>query len=156
MSVYIRRFEEEDAVAVSNMVINTLQVSNIRDYSLEMIEYLVSIEKPEDILKQASRTHFYVAVEDDRIVGSGAIGKHIEDVCRLYTIFVLPQYQGRGIGKRLIEVLEKDEYALMAKRIELHASITGLRFYKALGYDFKDGKKELDDMDLYWLEKVLR
>ena len=51
--------------------------------------------------------------------------------------------------------MEKDEFALRAKRIEIPASITGLPFYQRLGYSFKDGKTELDDEHLYRLEKYV-
>ena len=51
------------------------------------------------------------------------------------------------------ETLEKDEYALRAKRIEIPASITGLEFYKKLGYDYKDNVTVPDEEGLYRLEK---
>jgi len=36
----------------------------------------------------------------------------------------------RKIGRKIIETLEKDEYFLRAKRIEVPASITAVPFYK--------------------------
>ena len=47
-----------------------------------------------------------------------------------------------------------DPYFLRAKRVEIPASITGLRFYLKMGYHFKNGNKELDDEHLYRLEKI--
>ena len=64
-----------------------------------------------------------------------------------------PEYQGRGIGRRIVETLEKDEYALRAKRIEIPASITGAPFYLKLGYRYKDGITEPDEEQLLRLEK---
>ncbi|MDZ5010316.1 GNAT family N-acetyltransferase, partial [Clostridium perfringens] len=71
----------------------------------------------------------------------------------LLTIFVLPELQGRGIGKSIIETLESDEYFLRAKRIEIPASITACEFYKKMGYNYKNGLEELDDERNYRLEK---
>ena len=51
------------------------------------------------------------------------------------------------------ETLEKDEYALRAKRIEVAASITGLEFYRKMGYDYKNGVDVPDEELLYRLEK---
>ena len=98
---------------------------------------------------------FYVAEENNVIVGCGAIGPYWDktDESSLFTIFVLPEYQGRRIGRRIVETLEKDEYALRAKRIEIPASITGLEFYKKLGYDYKDNVTVPDEEGLYRLEK---
>lgn len=71
----------------------------------------------------------------------------------LLTIFVLPDYQGKGIGKQIIETLEQDEYFLRAKRIEIPASITAVKFYKKMGYDYKNGIAGMDEEQLYRLEK---
>ena len=139
----IRRFASGDAQAVSDVIITTLRISNTRDYPPDMMEELILHMQPEDILQRASWTHFYVAEDKGRIVGCGAIGPYWgkEDESSLFTIFVLPEYQGQGVGRRIVETLEQDEYALRAKRIEIPASITGLPFYQKMGYTFKNGKR---------------
>ncbi len=65
----------------------------------------------------------------------------------------MPEYQGRGIGRQIIQTLEQDEFFKRAKRIEIPASITGLKFYQKMGYHFKDGNSSLDGEQLYRLEK---
>ena len=154
----IRRFETEDAPAVSDLIITTLRVSNTRDYPADMMEELILHMQPADILQRASWTHFYVAEDAGKIIGCGAIGPYWgkEDESSLFTIFVLPECQGKGIGRRIVETLEQDEYALRARRIEIPASITGLPFYRKLGYDFKNGCDQLDEERLYRLEKLRR
>ncbi|MBO5076276.1 MAG: GNAT family N-acetyltransferase [Clostridia bacterium] len=151
----IRKFAETDAKEVSDLIIRTLMISNTKDYPAEMMLELTRRMQPEDILERARRTHFYVAEENNVILGCGAIGPYWDktDESSLFTIFVLPEYQGRGIGRRIVETLEKDEYALRAKRIEIPASITGLEFYKKLGYDYKDNVTVPDEEGLYRLEK---
>ena len=71
----------------------------------------------------------------------------------MLTIFVLPEYQGQGVGRRIIQTLEQDEFFLRAKRIEIPASVTAVEFYKKLGYNYKNGIAELDDEQLCRLEK---
>ncbi len=153
--MHIRRFEETDAREVSDLIVRTLRVSNTRDYPPEQMEALVTRMQPGDILGRASWTHFYVAVEMGAIIGCGAIGPYWgrTDESSLFTIFVLPEWQGKGVGRRIVETLEADEYALRARRIEIPASITGLEFYKRLGYTCKDGNEQVDDEGLYRLEK---
>ena len=151
----IRKFAEADAKEVSDLIVKTLMISNTKDYPAEMMLDLTRRMQPGDILERARWTHFYVAEEKNVIVGCGAIGPYWDktDESSLFTIFVLPEYQGRGIGRRIVETLEKDEYALRAKRIEIPASITGLEFYKKLGYDYKDNVTVPDEEGLYRLEK---
>ena len=152
----IRRFTEQDAQAVSKLIITTMRISNTKDYQAELMEELVKTETPEHVLQRASWTHFYVAEEAGKIIGCGAIGPYWgkEDESSLFTIFVHPEWQGKGIGRAIVETLEQDEFALRARRIEIPASITGLPFYRKLGYDFKNGNTEIDEEQLYRLEKI--
>lgn len=151
----IRRLREQDAQAVSDLIITTIRISNVGDYPADLMEELVKTQTPEHILQRASWTHFYVAEDEDAIIGCGAIGPYWgkEDESSLFSIFVHPDYQGKGIGRAIVETLEKDEYALRARRIEIPASITGLPFYQRMGYVFKNGNSELDEEQLYRLEK---
>lgn len=151
----IRKLKEEDAQAVSELIISTIRISNTRDYAPELMEELIKTQTPEHVLERASWTHFYVAEEDGQIIGCGAIGPYWgkQDESSLFSIFVRPDRQGKGIGKAIVEALEKDEFALRARRIEIPASITGLPFYRKLGYGFKNDDNRLDEEQLYRLEK---
>ena len=154
-SMNIRRFQESDAAAVSELIRTTLQITNSRDYPPEIIDALIERETPDHILQRASWTHFYVAEADSEIIGSGAIGPYWDrqDESSLFTIFVRPDCQGKGVGKAIVETLERDPFALRAKRIEIPASITGLPFYLKMGYSYKNGIAEPDEERLYRLEK---
>lgn len=151
----IRPFTNTDAKAVSEMIIRTMRISNVKDYSPEMMEECVKSQSPENIIQRAGWTHFYVAEENNDIIGCGAIGPYWgkEDESSLFTIFVLPEYQGKGIGRQIIEKLEQDEFFLRAKRIEIPSSITGMPFYKKMGYDHKKGFEKPDEEGIYRLEK---
>ena len=151
----IRRFEETDAQEVSTLIAKTLRTTNIRDYSPAFIEQEVNVLTPEYIAWRASWTHFYVACEGEKIIGCGAIGPYwgSETESSLFTIFVLPEHQGRGIGRRIVQTLEQDEFALRAKRIEIPASVTAYECYRKLGYDHKKGADGPDEEGLFRLEK---
>lgn len=154
----IRRFEEKDAAPVSALVIRTLRVTNARDYSPEDMEALAARMQPADILQRASWTHFYVAEDAGRIVGCGAVGPYWgrEDESSLFTIFVLPECQGMGVGRGIVETLEKDEFFTRARRVEIPASVTALGFYEKMGYRKKPGCDAPDDEGMYRLEKFNR
>ena len=153
----IRRFREDDAEAVSALIIRTIRISNVKDYPAELMEEVVKSQQPANVLHRAGWTHFYVVENEGSIIGCGAIGPYWgkTDESSLFTIFVLPEYQGRGVGRRIIETLEQDEFFLRAKRIEIPSSITAVNFYRRMGYDYKNGVKELEDGVMYRLEKFL-
>ena len=147
--------QDADAEEVSALIAATLRTTNIKDYSSEDIENQVKALQPHHILERAKWMHFYVACEGGKIVGCGAIGPYWgkEDESSLFTLFVLPEYQRMGIGRKIMETLEQDEYFLRAKRIEIPASITGTPFYRKMGYDYKNGVSVPDEEGLLRLEK---
>ena len=151
----VRRFQNSDAEEVSRLIIKTLRTTNIKDYSAEYIENDVKNFSPDGVIKRASWTHFYVVCDKGTIVGCGAIGSYWgkEDESSLFNIFVLPEYQGKGVGRTIIETLESDEYFLRAKRVEIPASITACEFYKKMGYTYKNGIDVVDEEQLFRLEK---
>ena len=152
----IRRFAPADACVVRNIIHRGLREVNARDYPAKRIaEYCASFTV-EKIRHQAETAHMYVAVSDaGRVVGTGTIapywGSETESI--LLTIYVLPELIGHGIGTAIVHALERDEYSLRAKRIEIPASVTAANFYRKLGYDFKDGGRP-DGEGLIRMEKV--
>ena len=101
----IRRLTEQDAQAVSELIITTIRISNVGDYSAELMEELVKTQTPEHVMQRASWTHFYVAEDAGAIIGCGAIGPYWgkEDESSLFSIFVRPDCQGKGVGRALYE-----------------------------------------------------
>ena len=152
----IRRFQPDDAIETAQFIAKTLIISNSKDYSKEYIEANIASHSPEVLIERAQDGHMYVVCDNSRrIIGCGAIagywGSTTESI--LLTIFVLPEYQRKGIGKQIIQTLEQDEYFFRASRIEIPSSITAVEFYKKMGYEYKNGIAELDDERLYRLEK---
>ncbi len=151
----IRRFQPSDAQATSQMIAKTLRESNSKDYSEEYINETINAHSAEVLIERANEGHSYVVCDNSKIIGCGTIAGYWGSVTEsiLLTIFVLPTYQGKGVGRKIIETLEQDEYFLRAKRIEIPASITACEFYKKMGYTHKNGIDKIDNEQLYRLEK---
>lgn len=153
--VITRRFKESDAELVSHLVQRNMLEVNSKDYSLAATTKLAGQYNAEKILQIAGYAHMYVFEWKEQIVGVGAIssfwGSETESI--LLTIFVLPELHGKGIGRTIIDTLEKDELFTRAERIEIPASITGVEFYRKFGYDYKNGVRELDGEGHIRLEK---
>ncbi len=151
----IRRFSKLDAKETAQVVAETLRISNGKDYPPEYIEQCIAEHSAEALREVSKQRHMYVVCDGERIIGTGGIagywGSLTESI--LLTIFILPEYQGKGIGRKLIETLEQDEYFLRAKRIEIPASLTAVGFYRKMGYGFKNGCEEPENGLMYRLEK---
>ena len=154
--ITIREFEIKDAEAVSALIAKTMRTTNVKDYTAEVIENTISRLTPENIIQRAGWMHFYVVCECDTIIGCGAIGSYWGklDESSLFNIFVLPEYQGKSVGRKIVETLEQDEFFLRAKRIEIPSSITASEFYRKLGYNYKNGIKIIDEEHHIPMEKI--
>lgn len=154
--ITIRKFEIKDAEAVSALIAKTMRTTNVKDYPAEVIENTISRLTPENIIQRAGWMHFYVVCEGDTIIGCGAIGSYWGklDESSLFNIFVLPEYQGKGVGRKIVETLEQDEFFLRANRIKIPSSITASEFYRKLGYNYKNGIKTIDEEHHIPMEKI--
>lgn len=153
--IIIRNYDEKDADEVLNLIHrNSLEI-NAKDYGLEAMQKFVDICDAKWLSKRASFCHMYVAEENGHVVGVGGISGYFGSLTEsiILNVFVLPEYHGIGIGKKIIQTLENDEYGIRANRIEVPASITAKGFYYKLGYRFKNGIEKLDEEKHYRMEK---
>ena len=139
--------EEEETQEVSDLIAKTSRQCFIKYYPENVVERIVESLNYEGVKKRASWTHFYVIKENEKIIACGAIGPYwgSETESSLFTIFVDPEYQSKGYGRKIMEILEDDEFFKRAKRIEIPASIGAIPFYKKMGYDFKNGEMIFED-----------
>ena len=100
---------------------------------------------------------FLVWEENGRILGyayaSAPYSRAAFSWCAEPSIYLRPEARGKGIGRNIIQTLEKDEFFLRSSRIEIPSSITAVEFYRKMGYDYKNGIKEPDGEQTYRLEK---
>jgi len=144
-----------DAEMISEIIRRNLMEVNIKDYDEKSMKTLCEIYDANKVTEIASYANMYVALLDDKIVGTGSISSYwgSEDESILLTVFVVPEWHGVGIGSRIMDALETDELYMRAKRIEIPSSITARNFYMKFGYSYKGGIKKLDDEGYYRLEK---
>jgi len=120
----------------------------ISDLNNGLLDSLKSLSDPQlsfdealDIyLQVAAKTQIYVAVVDGKVVGTASLlvetkfihagGKvgHIEDVA------VQKEYQGRGIGKALVEYLIMVGMSLGCYKLILDCNLDLVPFYEQFGF----------------------
>ena len=134
--------KESDIEEVSKLIEKTARTRVVIYYPQKEIDAVCASLNYDGVKKRASWTHFYVIKENNKIVACGAIGPYWDSLTEssLFTIFVDPDYQGKGYGRKIIETLENDEFFKRAKRIEIPASMVAIPFYKKMGYEFKNGE----------------
>lgn len=158
MNVLVREYEEYDAEKISNIIMRNLFQVNIEDYGKEEIDKQAEKFKPEDIIKKFKNRLTYVAIYEGNVIGTASICNNFvkdKSIYWLLTVFVLPDYHKRGIGRILIKKLEEKATQLNAKKIVVAPSITGKNFYRKLGYEYKNGVDNLNDEGNIMMEKYL-
>ena len=54
--------------------------------------------------KYKGRGRFWLAIQDKKLIGTVAIEEVDENVAKLKRMFVLPEFQGTGIGQKLFDI----------------------------------------------------
>lgn len=75
-----------------------------------------------------------IAVANDKIIGCGRAHFNSEDEAQIRYMAVENQWQGKGVGKLILDELEKGVKQKGAKKIILHARENVIKFYEKNGY----------------------
>jgi len=126
--VDIRRATAGDAEAVYEIVLRALRETNARDYPASVIDRVV-LTLPKGVVSKLEEWQAYVAVVDGRVVGTVSLnGKTVR------AVFVHPDYQGRGIGAKLMDVVENAAKLQSERTLGVQSSITAQEFYAKRGF----------------------
>ncbi|MFN3874190.1 MAG: GNAT family N-acetyltransferase [Ignavibacterium sp.] len=75
-----------------------------------------------------------IAVENDKIVGCGRAHFNSDDEAQIRYMAVENEWRGKGVGKLILDELEKRVVEKGAKKIILHARESVVKFYEKNGY----------------------
>ncbi|MEV0897153.1 GNAT family N-acetyltransferase [Actinoplanes sp. NPDC049802] len=124
----IRLFRPADADSVAALIRLCLRTVNSRDYPPDLIDRMCAHFTPAKIKDLAGVREMFVAESE------GITGTVSRDGNKVYTMFVHPDFHGRGIGSRLLHHIEDLAAAEGFDHMETGSSITGYGFYQRLGY----------------------
>ena len=80
---------------------------------------------------------FMVAYLDDLAVGCGAVRRLDEVTAEIKRMYVDPSVRGRGVGRALVEALEREARLLGVTRIVLETGtrlVPAIKLYETMGY----------------------
>ncbi|MBP2302236.1 GNAT family N-acetyltransferase [Azospirillum picis] len=127
--VSIRPAGQGDAETISRLVISTLRESNARDYSEAVIARVGQGFRPEAVRAFIDRRRVFVAVIGHEVVGTASLDGHV-----VRTVFVKPAFQGRGIGRALMDEIGRTAIRNGITTLAVPSSVTAEPFYASLGF----------------------
>ena len=168
--VILRPFSKKDAPQVKKAALASWSFTYKDIFSETIIRDFVNTNYNIDLLCNIEKwvakgfTKFVVAENKNEILGFAQIGFEnywnqtiIRDKCRikLFRIYLVPEYLGKGIGKRLWASME--EFVLQNGKFNYYLSVhkenqIGLKFYRKNGFKIK--KDDVIAME-YEMEKNL-
>ena len=138
----LRLYEPDDLEAVFALVARTIETSYAGVYGRTAIDHFHEHHTRDEIRRAAEEGRTVLLEQDGCLLAIGAlVGDHVDRV------YVAPEQQGRGLGRRVMAVLEQRARQAGVRTIRLAASIPARVFYERLGYrlvseeshDFQDG-----------------
>ncbi|MCL2383821.1 MAG: GNAT family N-acetyltransferase [Oscillospiraceae bacterium] len=133
----IRLMQDNDVDSLYAMIKRTAEISYPTFYPSETVDLVLEQYTSKELLRaKMEKGKFYIALEEKRIVGCGCILFDTkENTSEITTVYVEPDYQGQGIGKEIMRVLESDATREKMNCIITYAALTAIPFYKRFGYE---------------------
>jgi len=131
MQISVRRAKTEDAEQICQVHITSVRELCKSDYTPEQIEAWVSKLNPEghrQAIENLTKVMF-VAETEGRIAGFSELFES-----EVNAVYVHPNYSRQGVGKLLLNLLEKEAIAQQINELQLSASTNAKPFYQACGY----------------------
>ncbi len=106
-------------------------------------------------LSRDSTNTFFIAEEGEKIVGCVLMEPKDPGTVQLRAMAVYNEWQGKGVGRLLVQALEQNAAESGYKKIILHARKVVLGFYKSM--DYQQVADEFVEVGIphYHMEKVL-
>ena len=152
--ISVREFKLADLESVKELINRTIDVCYNGFYLKEVMNYFDMYNWDGNILKVARDGYVVVVETQGKIVGTGSVIGNV-----ILRVFVDPGLQKQGLGRMIMNELERRAAANGVKILQLRALANARKFYESLGYSTVDrGLVEVDNgrcLQYYQMEKKL-
>lgn len=125
----LRPILPDDIQTVCRIIHETIDAIYTPIYPPKTVEFFKNFHAVESVTERSKKGHVLVVEEDGIIIGTAASLKN-----RIFGMFVLPKYQGKGYGRDLMDALEAQIKADGYADAVLSMSLPSEGFYKRRGY----------------------
>lgn len=150
MECEIRLAQGADATDISRVIIASLRKTNAEDYSQDIIERVEKSFSPTAVSELIGKRKVYVALVNRDIVGTASLDGRV-----VRTVFVAPGNQRQGIGRKLMEAVEKAARDEKIDVLSVPSTITAEAFYAGLGFTSMGNRYHGDERTIVMERKLV-
>jgi N-acetylglutamate synthase-like GNAT family acetyltransferase len=127
------------------------QVVELRD---EVLRRPLGLSIKNDDLSRDLVDTIFIAEQNDALLGCLLVHRLENNEAQLRAMAVYDRYQGKGIGRRLVQAAEAYAWEQGYEKIILHARKVALGFYQSMGYTVTSDEFIEVNIPHYMMEKV--
>ncbi|MCI9846483.1 GNAT family N-acetyltransferase [Flavobacterium pectinovorum] len=135
----------EDIKTIQKITYITWPITYGNILSKEQLEYMLDLIYSDEALSsqmEKKEQLFYLILDEESIIGFIGIEHHYKNqaVTKIHKIYLLPETQGKGIGKKAIEEIQKLALENHSTSLLLNVNRfnSALSFYKKIGFEIID------------------
>jgi putative acetyltransferase len=128
----IRRAKPEDNDSIERVHLRAITEICSSHYTPVEIKAWAKPRKPDYYVESIRRKEFYVAEESSTVVGFGTLNQTSGEI---EAVYIMPEFAGRGVGRKILNVLEERARVLGLKYLYLDSSLNAVAFYRQLGFE---------------------
>ncbi len=153
-----KRADESEISAIQIIADATWKQTYISILSKDQIDYMYNwMYSKDELLKQFENGHlFYFIYNNWDIAGFASIEKIDDNICKLHKIYVVPQQQGKGVGKALLEFIINKVRSLGSAQLLLNVNRKNKArfFYEKHGFIIKE-KADIEIGNRYFMNDYI-
>lgn len=127
----IQKARKKDARKISYLIRGTINKINAKDYPKKQLEHELSCYTIKRIKEYIKKGVVFCVFSKERLIGAVVLNYKEKTLNSLY---LKSKYIGKGIGKRLLEFIEKQAKKKKIKELKLYPTKFAISFYKKQGY----------------------
>ena len=128
----MRQAAENDLSQLLNLVHHTIDISYRDIYHTEAIQAFKDYHSIENLTHDLKTGYIIVAQQNDEIIGTGTLLD-----TNIRRVFISPEHQQYGLGRRIALELERKARSQGLTSIDLSASLGSRIFWENLGFEFQ-------------------
>ena len=143
--ITISEAKAEDIKTIQKITYITWPITYGKILSGEQLDYMLDLFYSDEALNnqfEKKEQLFYLILEDEATIGFIGIEHNYKNqaVTKIHKIYLLPETQGKGIGKKVIEEIKKMalENHSTALSLNVNRFNSALSFYKKRGFEIID------------------